>query len=210
MANSEKYAAVAELKGRFESSTAAVLTEYRGLSVAQISQLRRSLGENAEYAVVKNTLAGIAAREAGIDAFEGQLQGPTAIAFVSGDAVAVAKGLRDFAKENEALVIKAGLVDGLAYSAADLEKLASLESRETLLAKMAGAMKAPMANTAALLNGAPAQMARLAEALRAKVETEGPVSGAPAETAAEAPAEETAAQDSEESTTDVAEGGDDN
>ena len=114
MANSEKYAAVAELKGRFESSTAAVLTEYRGLSVTQISQLRRSLGENAEYAVVKNTLAGIAAREAGIDAFEGQLQGPTAIAFVSGDAVAVAKGLRDFAKENPALVVKGGYMDGAA------------------------------------------------------------------------------------------------
>lgn len=210
MPNAQKDAAIADLAEKFRTSTAAVLTEYRGLSVAQLTKLRTDLREHATYSVVKNTLTQRAAQEAGVTAFDGQLEGPTAIAFVTGDPVEAAKGLRDFAKENEALVIKAGLVDGLAYSAADLEKLASLESRETLLAKMAGAMKAPMANTAALLNGAPAQMARLAEALRAKVETEGPVSGAPAETAAEAPAEETAAQDSEESTTDVAEGGDDN
>lgn len=210
MANPEKDAVIAEIATQLRDSNAAVLTEYRGLTVAQMAELRSKLRGNATYSVVKNTLTARAAAEVGVDAFDGYLTGPTAIAYITGDPVEVAKGLRDFAKENEALVIKAGLVDGMAYSAADLEKLASLESRETLLAKMAGAMKAPMANTAALLNGAPAQMARLAEALRAKVETEGPVSGAPAETAAEAPAEETAAQDSEESTTDVAEGGDDN
>lgn len=167
MANSEKYAAVAELKGRFESSTAAVLTEYRGLSVAQISQLRRSLGENAEYAVVKNTLAGIAAREAGIDAFEGQLQGPTAIAFVSGDAVAVAKGLRDFAKENPALVVKGGYMDGAALDEAGIKKLADLESREVLLAKFAGAMKGSMSKAAALFQAPLSKTVRTVEALRA-------------------------------------------
>ena len=165
MANSEKYAAVAELKGRFESSTAAVLTEYRGLSVAQISQLRRSLGENAEYAVVKNTLAGIAAREAGIDAFEGQLQGPTAIAFVSGDAVAVAKGLRDFAKENPALVVKGGYMDGAAMDAAQFQALADMDNRETTLAKLAGAFNGVLANVAGLLDAPTSSVARLAAAL---------------------------------------------
>ena len=173
MANSEKYAAVAELKGRFESSTAAVLTEYRGLSVAQIAQLRRSLGENAEYAVVKNTLAGIAAREAGIDAFEGQLQGPTAIAFVSGDAVAVAKGLRDFAKENPALVVKGGYMDGAALDEAGIKQLADLESREVLLAKVAGAAQASLSQAAALFQAPLSKTVRTAEALRAKVEETG-------------------------------------
>ena len=126
MANSEKYAAVAELKGRFESSAAAVLTEYRGLSVAQISQLRRSLGENAEYAVVKNTLTAIAAKEVGIDAFEGQLNGPSAIAFISGDPVEAAKSLRDFAKDNPELIVKGGYLDGVAMDEAEIKKLADL------------------------------------------------------------------------------------
>ncbi|ACV07092.1 50S ribosomal protein L10 [Kytococcus sedentarius] len=203
MANPQKDAVIAEIASQLRDSNAAVLTEYRGLTVAQMAELRKALRGNATYSVVKNTLTARAAAEAGVDAFDGYLSGPTAIAFVTGDAVEVAKGLRDFAKENEALVIKAGLVDGQAYTADDLTKLASLESREVLLAKLAGAMKAPMANTAALLNGAPAQMARLAEALRAKVETEGPVSGAPADSA-EAPAAD------EQTDTDVAEGGDDN
>ena len=180
MANPEKYAAVAELKERFESSSAAVLTEYRGLSVAQISQLRRSLGENAEYAVVKNTLAGIAAREAGIDAFEGQLEGPTAIAFVSGDAVAVAKGLRDFAKENPQLVVKSGYMDGAALDEAGIKKLADLESREVLLAKVAGAAQASLSQAAALFQAPLSKTVRTAEALRAKVEETG------ADTAADA------------------------
>ena len=138
MANPEKAAAVAELKELFSNSDAAVLTEYRGLTVAQLKELRRSLGENAEYAVVKNTLTAIAAKELGIDAFDGQLAGPSAIAFISGDPVEAAKSLRDFAKANPQLVVKGGVMDGKPLSADEVRKLADLESREVLLAKLAG------------------------------------------------------------------------
>ena len=150
MANPEKAAAVAELKDLFSNSHAAVLTEYRGLTVAQLKTLRRALGENAEYAVVKNTLTAIAARESGIEAFEGQLTGPSAIAFVSGDAVEAAKSLRDFAKDNPQLVVKGGYLDGVAMDENEIKKLADLESREVLLAKVAGAAKASMSKAAAL------------------------------------------------------------
>ncbi|GAA2119187.1 50S ribosomal protein L10 [Actinomadura alba] len=193
MARAEKAAAVAELTTEFESSNGAVLTEYRGLTVAQLSELRRNLGDNAKFAVVKNTLTKIAARDAGV---EGQLaellQGPSAIAFVKGDVVEAAKGLRDFAKANPLLVIKGGVVDGKAMSPEQITKLADLESREVLLAKLAGAMKASMANAAATFNALPTQMAQLAEALRAKREEAGETSEAPADAApvaAEAPAE---------------------
>ncbi len=192
MARADKAAAVAELKGEFESSSGAMLTEYRGLSVAQMSELRRSLGENARFAVVKNTLTKIAAREAGIaDELEQLLQGPSAIAFVRGDVVEAAKGLRDFAKANPDLVIKGGVVDGKALTPDEITKLASLESREVLLAKLAGAMKATMGNAAAVFNALPVKAVQLAEALRVKRESEGGEAPAeePADTAPEAPAE---------------------
>lgn len=178
MARADKAAAVAELRSEFESSSGAMLTEYRGLTVAQMSELRRSLGENARFAVVKNTLTKIAAREAGVDDLERLLQGPSAIAFVRGDVVEAAKGLRDFAKANPALVIKGGVVDGKPMTPEEITKLASLESREVLLAKLAGAMKASMGNAAAVFNALPVKAAQLADALRVKRESEG---GEPAE-----------------------------
>jgi large subunit ribosomal protein L10 len=169
MARADKAAAVAELKTAFESSNGAVLTEYRGLTVAQLSELRRNLGDSAKFAVVKNTLTKIAARDAGIEEqLTDLLQGPSAIAFVKGDVVEAAKGLRDFAKANPLLVIKGGVVDGKAMTSEEIAKLADLESREVLLAKLAGAMKGSMANAAALFNALPTQLAQLSEALRAK------------------------------------------
>jgi large subunit ribosomal protein L10 len=172
MARPDKAAAVAEIADRFRGSNAAVLTEYRGLTVAQLTQLRKSLGSNATYAVVKNTLTDIAAERAGVTAFAGQLAGPTAIAFVTGDPVETAKGLRDFARTNPALVIKGGVLDGRALSADDVRKLADLESREVLLAKMAGAMKASLNNAAYLFAAPLAQAARVVDALRQKVESQ--------------------------------------
>ncbi|MDC5699081.1 50S ribosomal protein L10 [Intrasporangium calvum] len=193
MSKSERTAAIAEIADKFRESGAAVLTEYRGLTVKQLSTLRNSIREHATYAVVKNTLTEKAAAEAGITAFEGQLQGPTAIAFVTGDPVEAAKGLRDFAKANPLLVIKAGVLDGKPLTAEDITKLADLESREVLLAKLAGAMKGSL-NKAAYLFVAPlSQAVRTVDALRAKVEAQSPAAEA-------APADE--------ATTDVAEGGD--
>ncbi len=174
MAKPEKAAAVAELTEKFRSSTAGVLTEYRGLTVAQLKELRRSLGQNAQYAVVKNTLTAIAAKEAGVDAFDGQLSGPSAIAFITGDPVEAAKGLRDFAKANPQLVIKGGFLEGKTLDAAEITKLADLESREVLLAKLAGAMKASLNNAAYLFAAPLAQAVRTVDALRAKVEQNGP------------------------------------
>jgi large subunit ribosomal protein L10 len=173
MARPDKAAAVAELTDKFRESNAAVLTEYRGLTVAQLKELRRSLSGNATYAVVKNTLTSIAAKEAGIDAFEADLKGPSAIAFVTGDPVEAAKGLRDFAKANPALVIKGGVLDGRALTAADVTKLADLESREVLLAKAAGAMKAKLYQAAYVFTANTAQAARVIDALRQKQESEG-------------------------------------
>ncbi len=138
MARPDKDAAVAEIVDSFNGSAGAVLTEYRGLDVKQLQELRRSLGDNASYAVVKNTLAKIAARKVGIEGFDDLLTGPTAIAFISGDVVEAAKGLRDFAKANPALVIKGGILDGNPVDASQVAKLADLESREVLLGKMAG------------------------------------------------------------------------
>jgi large subunit ribosomal protein L10 len=194
MARPDKAAAVAELTESFRNSNAAVLTEYRGLTVAQLKTLRRSLSGNAEYFVVKNTLTKIAAKEAGVDAFDSLLQGPSAIAFISGDAVEVAKGLRDFAKANPLLVIKGGVLDGKALTPAEISKLADLESREVLLAKLAGAMLASLSQAAALFQAPLSQAARTIEALRAQVEATSPAAAAPAAEApaAEAPAEEAA------------------
>jgi len=169
MANAEKVAAVAELTERFKGSSGAVLTEYRGLTVAQLAELRRSLGEHATFAVVKNTLTKIAANDAGVATeLTELLSGPSAIAFVQGDVVEAAKGLRDFARANPLLVIKGGVLDGKAMSPSEITRLADLEPREVLLAKLAGAMKASLAGAAATFNALPVQMAQLAEALRAK------------------------------------------
>ncbi|MCE1179315.1 MAG: 50S ribosomal protein L10 [Micrococcales bacterium] len=210
MAKADKAAAIAELTDKFQNSGAAVLTEYRGLSVKQMTDLRNSIREHATFSVVKNTLTELAAKEAGVTAFDGQLQGPSAIAFVTGDPVEAAKGLRDFAKANPLLVIKGGVLDGKALTPEEITKLADLESREVLLAKLAGAMNASLSKAVYLFAAPLSQTARVVDALRAKVEAEGPVAAAPA---AEAPAEEASTDTAEapaaaESTTDVAEGGD--
>lgn len=191
MANAAKTAAVAELTEKFRSSPAGVLTEYRGLTVAQLKTLRRSLGDHATYAVVKNTLTQIAAKEAGVDAFDGQLSGPTAIAFITGDPVEAAKGLRDFAKANPQLVIKGGYLEGKSLSPSEITKLADLESREVLLAKLAGAMKASLNNAAYLFAAPLSQAARTVDALRLKLEQEGPAT-AEAPAADDAPASDEA------------------
>jgi len=159
---------VATLARQFRESTATVLTEYRGLSVSQLKQLRRALGSNASYAIAKNTLAKRAAHEAGLTELDELLVGPTAIAFVGGDPVDAAKGLRNFTKENPALVIKGGVLEGKSLSPAELNRFADLESREVLLAKLAGAMKANLSGAAALFQAPIAQFARLAAALQEK------------------------------------------
>ena len=174
MARADKAAAVAEITEEFRASSAAVLTEYRGLSVGQLKELRRSLGADTTYAVVKNTLSKIAAKDAGVEGFDDLLVGPTAIAFIKGDPVSAAKGLDTFAKENPLLVIKGGVLDGKVLTADDIKKLAKLESREVLLAKVAGAANAAMAKAAALFQAPLSQAARTVDALRAKVEAEGP------------------------------------
>ena len=183
MAKPEKATAIAELTDKFRNSGAAVLTDYRGLTVAQLTTLRSTIREHATYAVVKNTLTEIAAKAAGVTAFDGHLSGPSAIAFITGDPVEAAKGLRDFAKANPHLVIKAGVMDGKPLTPAEINKLADLESREVLLGKLAGAMKASLSNAVYLFAAPLSQMARVVEALRAKVEAEGPavVAAAPKE-----------------------------
>ncbi len=197
MARAEKVTAVAELAERFQSSSGAVLTEYRGLSVAQLGELRKSLGENASFSVVKNTLTKIAANQAGVTSeLTDMLTGPSAIAFVHGDVVEAAKGLRDFAKANPLLVIKGGVLDGKALTPPEIVKLADLESREVLLAKLAGAMKASMAGAAATFAALPSQMARLLGALEQKrAAAEGPGETAPAAAAEPATAESDLAVD---------------
>ncbi|WP_436737283.1 50S ribosomal protein L10 [Streptomyces sp. BBFR102] len=172
MATSDKVAAVEEVTDKLRNSNAAVVTAYTGLTVAQLKQLRRSLGENAQYRVVKNTLTKIAAKEAGVELDE-HLKGSTAVAFVTGDPVEAAKSLRDFAKENPALVIKGGVLDGKALSADEIKKLADLESREVLLAKLAGALKGNQAKAAAVFQALPQKFVRTADALRAKRDEQG-------------------------------------
>ncbi len=181
MATAEKSATIAELAEHFRSSNAAVLTEYRGLTVKQLTALRTSLRDHATYAVVKNTLTELAAKQAGVTAFEGQLVGPSAIAFVSGDPVVAAKELRDFARANPVLVIKSGVLDGKPLTADEIRRLADLESRDVLLAKLAGAMNASLTKAVHLFAAPLSQAARVVGALRAKVEAEGPQdSAAPA------------------------------
>ena len=169
----DKSTAVAELTENFRSSGATVLTEYRGLTVSQLTQLRRSLGRETTYTVAKNTLAKRAATDAGIAGLDELFTGPTALTFVSGDVVEAAKGLRDFAKANPKLVIKGGVFEGRAISAAEVTKLADLESREVLLAKLAGAMKGNLSKAAALFQAPLSKTARLAAALQDKREKDG-------------------------------------
>ena len=187
MARPDKAAAVAELVDSFRNSNGAVLTEYRGLTVKQLHELRRLLGENATYSVAKNTLTRIAAKEAGVDIVDSLLTGPTAIAFISGDPVEAAKSLRDFATVNTPLVIKGGFLDGKSLSLDEIKKLADLESREVLLAKLAGGMKASLQNAVSLFNAPLSQAARVFGALQAKAEADPSVlaAGAPAPVAAE-------------------------
>jgi large subunit ribosomal protein L10 len=210
MANAEKTAAIAELTEQFRGSSAAVLTEYRGLTVKQLTELRGALRGHATFAVVKNTLTDLAAKEAGVTAFEGQLVGPSAIAFVTGDPVEAAKGLRDFAKTNPLLVIKGGVLDGRALDADEIKKLADLESREVLLAKLAGAMNASLSQAVSLFAAPLSQAARLVEALRAKVEADAPQDATPQDAAPQDDAPQDAPQDAvpQDTPQDVAPGGD--
>ena len=206
MARPNKANTVAELADHFRESNAAVLTEYRGLTVAQLKTLRRSLGSTVTYAVVKNTLTKIAAKDAGVTGVDDLLAGPSAIAFVKGDAVEAAKTIRSFAKENPALVIKGGYMDGKALSAADVQKIADLESREVLLSKLAGAMKAKQSQAAALFAAPLSKTARALGALQTKLEADPSAAAAtaPAEAPAEAPADEAAPAVDEAPETEVA------
>jgi len=195
MARPDKTTAVAELAENFRTANATVLTEYRGLSVTSMKELRRALGTTTKYAVVKNTLTKIAAKDAGVEIADDLLTGPSAVAFINGDPIDAAKSLRDFAKENPFLVIKGGFYEGKAVTPAEIMQLANLESREVLLAKLAGAMK-----------GSLAKAARVFDALRIKLESE---QGAPAPVAEAAPAAEAVveapAEAAVETPTDVAE-----
>jgi large subunit ribosomal protein L10 len=185
MAKPDKVAAVAEIAESFRNSSATVVTQYTGLSVSQLSQLRRALGTSAKYRVAKNTLVKRAAADAGVEGLEHLFVGPTAIAFVGGEAVDAAKALRDFAKDNNALVIKGGYMDGRSLSVDEITRIADLDSREVLLAKAAGAFKAKLSQAAALFQAPVSQMARLAAALEDKRKAgSGDVAGT-----AEAPAE---------------------
>ena len=206
MAREDKVATVAEIADRFRSSAVAVLTDYRGLSVAQLKTLRRSLGPTVTFSVVKNTLTKRAAADAGIEGIDALLVGPSAIAFVEGDPVVAAKGIRNFAKDNPALVVKGGYMDGAVLSPEDFTKIADLESREVLLSKLAGAMKAKQSQAAALFAAPLAKAARALGALQTKLEAE---PSASASSAAAPDVEETAGTEdvaqtaTEETATDV-------
>jgi len=185
MARPDKAAAVAEMTEDFKSATATYLTEYRGLTVTSMKQLRRSLGADTKYSVVKNTLTKIAAKNAGVEIADDLLAGPSAVAFIKGDAIDAARNLKNFQKENPLLIIKGGIYEGKFVTTAEIMKLADLESREVLLAKLAGAMK-----------GSLAKAARTFDALRIKLEA-----GAPAAApVAAAPAVEVVAEVSEPET----------
>ena len=200
MPKAEKVATVAEITDRFRSSSAAVVTEYRGLTMSQLTELRRSLGKDTAYTVAKNTLVKRAAADAGVTGLDDMFVGPTAVAFIAGEPVDAAKALRDFAKAHPLLVIKGGLLDGRKLEAAEVSKLADLESREVLLAKLAGAMKGTLTKAAYAFNALPSQVARLAAALQEKRVADGETLEAPvaagnetaAETAVETAVEEIA------------------
>jgi len=199
MVNAEKIAAVTELADNFRQSSGAVLTEYRGLTVKQLQELRRSLGEDVHYAVAKNTLTKIAAKDAGVELDNELLVGPTAIAFIKGDPVLAAKSLRDFAKTNTPLIIKGGFLDGKILSAEEINKLADLESREVLLAKLAGGMKASLSGAASLFAAPLSQAARVLGALQAKAESDPSILAAGPEPVAAAAEEAPVADDATDS-----------
>ena len=182
----DKAEAVAELAQAFRTASAAVLTEYRGLSVKQVTALRVALGADTTYSVVKNTLTRLAATDAGLDGLAALLTGPTAVAFVNGEPVEAAKALRDYARTNPALVVKGGVLDGKPLSADEIRRLADLESREVLLAKMAGALKASLTGAVYLFNAPLAQTARLAAALQAKAEEDPSIIGGAGTTSTDA------------------------
>ncbi|GGM52143.1 50S ribosomal protein L10 [Longimycelium tulufanense] len=174
MARPDKVEAVAEIRDRFRNASAALVTEYRGLTMAQLTELRRALDKGgAAYRVAKNTLVKRAAADAGVTGLDALLSGPTAIAFVQGEPVDAAKALRDFAKNNKALVIKGGYMDGKPLSVDEVNRIADLESREVLLAKLAGAMKGNLTKAAGLFAAPASQVARLAAALQEKKQGEG-------------------------------------
>src|SRR6478609_2246681 len=183
MAKADKATAVADIAEQFKEATATLVTEYRGLTVANLKDLRRSLGESATYTVAKNTLVKRAAAEAGIEGLDELFVGPTAIAFVTGEAVDAAKAIKKFAKDNKALIVKGGYMDGRPLTVTEIDKIADLESREVLLAKLAGAMKAKTSQAAALFAAPASQLARLVFALQEKREA---TEGAPAAPVAEA------------------------
>jgi large subunit ribosomal protein L10 len=185
MARADKATAVAEITEQFKASTATVITEYRGLTVANLAELRRSLGAATTYSVAKNTLVKRAASEAGVEGLDELFAGPTAIAFITGEPVEPAKALKKFAKDHKALVIKGGYMDGRALTVTEVERIADLETREVMLAQLAGAMKANLAKAAGLFNAPATQIARLAVALQEKL-------------AAQAGAEETATDEQAE------------
>ncbi|MHC9790651.1 50S ribosomal protein L10 [Corynebacterium diphtheriae] len=170
MANPKNTESLAELKNRFADIDSVFVTEYRGLTVAQITELRRALGSDVQYSVAKNTLIKLAAKEAGIEGLDDILTGPTAVAFIKGEAVDAAKAMKKFASENKAFVIKGGYMDGNALSAAQVDAIAELDNRETTLAKLAGAMKGNLAKAAGLFNAPASQVARLGAALQGKKE----------------------------------------
>lgn len=173
MAKAEKATAVADIAEKFKESTATVVTEYRGLKVSNLAELRRSLGDGVTYTVAKNTLVKRAAAEAGVEGLDDLFTGPTAIAFINGEPVDAAKAIKKFAKDNKALVVKGGYMDGRALSVGEVERIADLESREVLLSKLAGAMKAKQSQAAALFVAPASQIARLAAALQEKKASEG-------------------------------------
>ncbi len=168
MANAKNTAELAELKAKFEEASSVVLTEYRGLTVAQITELRTALGLDVQYSVAKNTLIKIAAQEQGIEGLDEHLTGPTAVAFIKGEAVDAAKVMKKFADDNKAFIVKGGYMDGNALSADQVKAIAELDNRETTLAKLAGAMKGNLAKAAGLFNAPASQVARLAAALQEK------------------------------------------
>jgi len=168
MATAQKSAVIAEMTENFRKSTATVMTEYRGLTVTQLKELRRALGPTTTYSVVKNTLSRLAAKAAGVEGLDEMLKGPSAIAFIEGDAVESAKGLKNFAKDNPALVIKGAYMDGKVLSPKEILRLADLESREVLLAKLAGAMNASLSQAVYLLAAPLAKTARALGALQSQ------------------------------------------
>ena len=195
MATPEKTAAVAEIVEDFRTANATVLTEYRGLSVGLMKQLRRSLGTKNKYSVVKNTLTKLAAKEVGVDLDPALLAGPSAVAFIKGDPIDAAKALRDFSKENPMLVIKGGIFEGKAVTTAEIMQLANLESREVLLAKIAGAMKGSIAKAARVFDALRIKMEAGAPAPVAEVKVEAPVAEAVTEAVVEEKVEEVVAQE---------------